>query len=160
MVKYTWFKEKVPDNLKVQQVYGIAFTDDKRVLLRIDDDKYELTGGKPENGEIYEETLKREYLEEASTFIEDIYYLGYLLVDDNNEQYAQVRMIAKIRNINTNHMDPMTARMYERKLVSIDNLKKYLNYSGMAGNIMLDDAIDMANKVYEFSSQNGLEEFV
>ena len=160
MVKYTWVKENIPDNLKVRQVYGIAFTDDKRVLLRIDDDKYELTGGKPENGEIYEETLKREYLEEVNILLEDIYYLGYLLVDDNNEQYAQVRMIAKIRNIDTNHMDPMTGKMYERKLVSIDNLKKYLNYSGMAGNIMLDDAIDMANKVYEFSSQNGLEEFV
>jgi len=59
-----------------------------------------LTGGKPENIDInLEDTLKREYLEELNMEIKDIYYLGYLLVEENSEKYAQVRMIAKIKKI-------------------------------------------------------------
>ena len=35
----------------------IAFSDDNRVVLRIEDGKYKLTGGKPENAETFEEIL-------------------------------------------------------------------------------------------------------
>ena len=66
MVKFTWVKDLVPEKLPVKQVYGIAFSDDDRVLLRIDDGQYKLTGGKPENAETFEETLKREYIEELN----------------------------------------------------------------------------------------------
>ncbi len=160
MVKYTWFKENVPDNLKVRQVYGIVFTNDKRVLLKIDDNKYELTGGKPQYNETYEETLKREYIEEINVFLSDIYYLGYLLIEEDNISYVQVRMIAKVEKINELKPDKDNGKLYQRKLVNIKNIKKYLNYSGVAGNKMIDDAINLANIVYNFSYQNELEEFV
>ena len=105
MVKFIWIKNNVPDNLTVKQVYGIAFSDDGRALLRIEDNKYKLTGGKPELNETFEETLKREYVEELNVELEECYYLGYLLVEENNEKYAQVRMIAKIKNINDKRPD-------------------------------------------------------
>ena len=57
MVKFTWFKDSVPVQLPVKQVYGIAFSADNRVVLRIEDGKYKLTGGKPENAETFEEIL-------------------------------------------------------------------------------------------------------
>lgn len=45
----------------------IAFCNDSSILLRIEDNKYKLTGGKPEKTDKnYEETLKREYLEELN----------------------------------------------------------------------------------------------
>ena len=93
MPDYSWFKQPVPEGLKVKQVYGICFSDDGRVILRIEDGQYKLTGGKPENNETFEQTLEREYIEELNVELEDVHYLGYFLVQENDEQYAQVRMI-------------------------------------------------------------------
>ena len=151
MVKYTWNNSEVPSNLKVRQVYGIAFSNDFEIILRIEDGKYELTGGKPEKNESYEETLKREYIEELNVELDECYYLGYLLVEEKCEIYAQVRMIAKIKNINENHIDPATGKMYGRKLVGVDEVKKLLNYQDEAGNLMIDDAIEMAKVKYKFN---------
>lgn len=160
MAKYTWCNDLVPSTIKVKQVYGIAFTDDFRILLRIEDDKYKLTGGKPEENENYEQTLKREYIEELNVKLEDCYYFGYLLVEENDESYAQVRMIATIKNIDDKHMDPATGKIYDRKLVSTDRVKKYLNYQDEAGNIMLDEAINIAKNKYVFNKINKKEELV
>ena len=142
MVNYTWHNDPVPMDLEVRQVYGFAFMEDK-VILRIENNKYKLTGGKPELGETFEQTLKREYIEELNVELEDVYYLGYLLVEDNNDRYAQVRMVARIKNIMENHLDPATGKMYGRELINLDKLKEYLNYSDEAGNKMIDDAIKM-----------------
>lgn len=43
MAKYIWCNDLVPNTIKVKQVYGIAFTNDFRILLRIEDNKYKLT---------------------------------------------------------------------------------------------------------------------
>ena len=51
MVKYTWIKKSVPKELLVKQVYGIVFSNDGNILLRVDNNKYKLTGGKPENSD-------------------------------------------------------------------------------------------------------------
>ena len=148
MVKYTWYNNPVPKDLRVTQVYGIAFSKDSKILLRIEDGKYELTGGKPEANELYEDTLKREYLEELNVELEECYYLGYLLVEDNKKRYAQVRMIAKIKNIGKNHIDPATNKIYGRELADTFKVKELLNYHGDAGNNMLDAAIKFAKEKY------------
>ncbi len=150
MPDYKWIKDSVPDDLTVKQVYGIVFSDDNRILLRIEDGAYKLTGGKPDDGEDFEQTLKREYLEEVNTELEDCHYLGYLLVtDDNGEQYAQVRMIAKIKSINEARPDIDNGKIFGRELVPAENVKKLLNYKDEAGNMMLDDAVKMEGKIYE-----------
>ena len=150
MAKYTWVKDCIPEKLLVKQVYGIAFTDDAQIVLRIEDGLYKLTGGKPENSETFEETLKREYIEELNIEVEDIHYLGYLLVEDSSDRYAQVRMIAKIKAkaINDVHTDPATGKSYGREPVPAACVKEYLNYPDTAGNEMLDDAIKLAGEQY------------
>jgi 8-oxo-dGTP pyrophosphatase MutT (NUDIX family) len=148
MTKFTWFRNSVPEQLPVKQVYGIAFSADNRVVLRIEDGKYKLTGGKPENAETFEETLRREYIEELNIELEDFYYLGHLLVEDNSDKYAQVRMIAKIKAIYDSHIDPATGKVYGRELVTVDRVKDYLNYSDRAGNEMIDDAVQLAMDNY------------
>ena len=150
MVKYTWHTSLVPLNINVRQVYGIAFSNDFRIFLRIEDGKYALTGGKPKGNETYEETLKREYIEEANIELSDCYYLGYLLVEDEDSTYAQVRMIAKIKKINKNTPDPITGKIYKRELVNPYRVKEYLNYQE-AGNLMLLDAIELAKEKYQFN---------
>ena len=149
MANYAWYNSSVPEDIAVRQVYGIVFSHDFEILLRIEDNKYKLTGGKPEKNESYEETLKREYIEELNVELDDCHYLGYLLVEDNNEKYAQVRMIARIKNINENPVDPDTDKMYGRELVSADRVKELLKYQDDAGNTMKDEAIDMAKKIYK-----------
>lgn len=160
MANFTWIKNKVPDKLIVKQVYGIVFSDDGRILLRIEDNKYKLTGGKPENNETFEETLIREYIEELNVELEQCYYLGYLLVEENDEKYAQVRMIAKIKKINEKRPDLDTGKIYDRKLVNVSNVKNYLKYNDESGNMMVDDAVYMANKKYNFSESDTDEQII
>lgn len=159
MSEFKWIKDRVPDNLKVTQVYGIVFTDDGRMLLRIEDGEYRLTGGHPEAFEKYEETLQREYIEEINITLKDIYYLGYLLVtEESKEQYAQVRMIATIDTIGEQRPDLDNGKTYDRKLINLNNAKKYLNYKGCAGNIMIDDAIELAKQKYNMTIQGNEKE--
>ena len=144
MGSYTWFNCPVPNELPIRQVYGVVFSNDGKTLLRIEDGKYKLTGGRPEQGESFEETLRREYLEELNVELTDVYYLGYLLVEEDGNKYAQVRMIAKIKDIHERVVDPATGKIYKRKLVPTAKVKDYLNYADVAGNRMLDDAISHA----------------
>ena len=161
MTKFTWIKEEVPSNLIVKQVYGIVFSNDKRIILQFDDNKYNLTGGKPLIEETYEETLKREYIEELNIEVDDLCYLGYLLVEEENiKPYAQVRLIGKIKNIYEKRPDIDNGKQYERFLSNLGNVKKYLNYDGDAGNIMIDDAINLADSKYEFDVINSIENFI
>ena len=127
VVKYKWIKDSMPLNLQVKQVYGIIFSDDGNIILRVDNNKYKLTGGKPEDKDInYSETLKRECFEELNIEITDIYYLGYLIVEENKTQYAQVRMIAIIKNFGEVRPDLDNGKKYRRFMSLLRNVKKYL----------------------------------
>lgn len=67
MIKYKWNKSLIPLGIEVKQVYGIVFGDDGNIILRVDNNKFKLTGCKPEpKDENYFETLKREYFEELN----------------------------------------------------------------------------------------------
>lgn len=161
MVKYTWIKKNVPKNLEVKQVYGIVFASDGKIILRVDNHKYKLTGGHPEKVDsCFEDTLKREFLEELNIEVKDICYLGYLLVEEENIQYAQVRMIAKIKRIDEIKPDVDNGKIYKRYMANQNNVKHYLDYKDMAGNQMIDDAIKMANEKYVFCYNNDKENFV
>ncbi len=152
--KYKWIKNSMPLNIQVKQVYGIIFSDEGNIVLRVDNNKYKLTGGKPEDKDInYLETLKRECFEELNIEITDIYYLGYMLVEEESN-YAQLRMIAKIKNIGEVRPDLDTGKKYKRFMCLQKNAKKYLNYKDTAGNMMIDDAIKLANEKYSFKLQN------
>lgn len=161
MAKYSWIKESVPPDLVVKQVYGIVFSNDGNILLRIEDNKYKLTGGKPEMyDKNFEETLKREYIEELNVDLKDIYYLGYLLVEeDNNEKYAQVRMIEKIKSIGEVKPDVDTRKTYKRFMANSKNTKTYLKYPDLAGNQLIDDAISMAKEKFNLNF-NDTEYFI
>lgn len=158
MVKYRWFKEEVPASLEVRQVYGIVFNERGEVLLREDDNRYKLTGGKPEGEDSsFEETLRREYLEELNMSLEKVYYLGYLLIEENDEVYAQVRMIGKIGNIGNigeARADLDNGKVYGRVEVPTRHVNNYLKYEDEAGMQMLWDAISLAALKYGFDLEN------
>lgn len=160
MSKFTWIKTDVPKELEVRQVYGVVFSDNGKVLLRVDNNKYKLTGGHPDkNDQGFEDTLKREFIEELNVEVKDIHYLGYLLVEENHEKYVQVRMIAKIKEIGPIRPDLDNGKLYQRYLAYQNNVKKYLDYSDLAGNQMIDDALILANEYFDFDDNDNENEY-
>lgn len=162
MAIYKWFEEKVPKDLEVKQVYGIAFDLSGRIFLHIDNGTYTMTGGKPESiDKSMEDTLRREFLEEVNITIKDIYYLGYQYVDEENgiKPYAQVRMCALIDKVYEKRPDIDNGKLYERVLLSPDNTKKYLNW-GECGNMQIDAAVIVAKDKYNIEYINKGEEII
>lgn len=161
MVSYEWIRGSVPIGVQIKQVYGIVFDHQGMVLLRVDNEVYKLTGGKPEETDSdFEDTLKREYLEELNVELEDVHYLGYLKVIEDDKVYAQVRMIGKIKHIGELRADTDSGKVYKRFMAKQENVKLYLKYPDVAGTKLVDDAIKMANEVFDFKeNQNEQKEY-
>lgn len=165
-MKLSWHEKEVPSNLKIRQVYGVLFTNDKRILLmkKMIDNKpfYSLSGGTPES---YDEnlvaTLRRELVEEINTTIEDPIYLGYQEVDFENgtEPFAQVRMVAKIRTIGEPLPDPDSGITYDRILTPPKFAGKTLNW-GEIGNRIIEIATIVAEENFTFGNESDVEEYV
>ena len=147
MVNYKWYNGKVPKEIEIKQVYGIVFNEDGNIFLRIDDGLYKLTGGKPElEDKSIEDTLKREFIEEANITLKNIHLLGYQLVEDNRvKPYAQVRMIAQIDKIFENRADLDNGKLYERVFKTPKETINLLNW-GDVGKEQIEDAVKLAKK--------------
>ena len=166
MAIFTWHNGNVPEGMKVTQVYGLVFTKDGRLLLRVekkeDRIKYSLAGGKPELDEDREGTLKREFLEEVNTTLQDgAFVVGYQQVDeeDGSPPYAQMRMTAIIQSIGKKQPDPDTGKTYDRLLTTPSRAIELLNW-GEVGESQVNEALRIAKEhlgLQEFSTK---EEYV
>lgn len=167
MVKLTWHDGNVPEELEVRQVYGMIFTEDGRVLLRIENQngkkKFSLAGGTPEVfDDGVEATLRRELIEEVNTTIKkEVYVVGWQEVDEGNGKppYAQLRMCAMIEGIGERKPDPDTNRTYERVLVSPERAIKLLNWKDV-GEKLIHRAVEIAKEKFGLSTFEEKEEFV
>lgn len=144
MVKIVWNNELVPMDMDITQVSGILLDNKKRVLIYEEDGRYRLPGGHPLDDEAIEETLARECLEEVNTEIENIVYLGYqeIIGDEDKDPYAQVRMIANIKNMGEERPDLDNGKIYKRMLVDLDDVNKYLKWAEVG-----DEMIREVNKL-------------
>ena len=157
MAMITWEKGEVPHGMRIRQIYGICFTQDGRVLLRIENGKYKLTGGKPENDDAdRNETLEREFFEEVNTVIGNPVMVGYQLVDEENgsEKYAQIRMTALIESIGEPKPDPDRPGkwIYGRYLTSPSEAARLLNW-GEVGVRQIHDAFETAKKEFGLNDE-------
>lgn len=125
MAVFTWYNGEVPENLKVTQVYGVIFTQEGKLLMKVEDtsegEECSLAGGTTEKFDVdMEATLRRELIEEVNVTIEKPKLIGYQVVDEENGTplYAQVRMVALIKNIGPTKPDPDNGKTYGRILVS------------------------------------------
>ncbi|QAA33697.1 NUDIX hydrolase [Clostridium manihotivorum] len=159
MAIITWHSGNVPSHIEIKQVYGIIFTNDGRILLRIEDGEYQLTGGKPEAfDKDMEETLKRELMEEINISISKAYIVGYQLVDeeDGTELYAQVRMTALLKSIGEQRPDPDNGLIYGRYLTTPLKATSLLGW-GQVGENQIFEALEIAKKMFSltcFSKEN------
>lgn len=140
MVKYVWNSELVPMDMDITQVSGILLDNRKNVLIYEEDGRYRIPGGHPINDEAIEETLVRECLEEVNVEIENIMYLGYqeVIGDGDKEPYAQVRMIARIKNMGEERPDLDNGKTYKRIFVPLNEVNNYLKWAEV-GDAMIQE---------------------
>ena len=70
------------NKINCQTSIGLVFAEDGKIILRMDDHKYKLTGGHlEEKDNCFEDTLKREFIEELNVEIQDIYQLKKILLN-------------------------------------------------------------------------------
>lgn len=154
-MKYIWHEEPVSSDLPVTQVHGVLLTRDGRVLIRIKNGSARLTGGRPERGETWVETLRREAMEEASVRIGETRYLGYQIPE--GEQYAQVRLVALIDEIFPAQPDPDRDNnwIYGRELVPVDIAReRFLESFGEIGAEIIDAATRVGRQESWFENAN------
>ena len=94
-----------------------------------------------------EDTLKREFIEEANITLKNIHLLGYQLVEEDNgvKPYAQVRMIAQIDKIFENRPDLDNGKLYERVFKTPKETINLLNW-GEVGRKQIEEAVKLAKK--------------
>lgn len=167
MTIFTWHNGIVPEGMRVTKVYGLVFTRDGGLLLRVERKegriKYSLAGGKPEaNDEGGEGTLKREFLEEVNTTLLDgALVVRYQQVDeeDGMPPYAQMRMTAIIDSIGAKQPDPDTGKTYSRLLTTPKRAIELLNW-GEVGESQVNDALNLAIKCFGLKEFSTEEEYV
>lgn len=154
MVELFWREETVPQNMRIRQVYGVAFSEDGKVLLKVENTNekkvFSLAGGTVEKfDKDMVSTLFREFKEEVNTSLANPIYLGFQEVrgDGNREPYAQVRMACLIKNIGEKLPDLDNGKTHDRALVSPEIAKTLLSW-GEIGNKIIDKAKHVAEKEY------------
>ena len=146
MATFKWVEAAVPQGMSVTQVYGFVFNAEMQILLRKDNQKYGLPGGRPEAGEDeFGVTLSRECLEEVQARIGSECYLGYQLVqeEDGSAAYAQVRMIARLVALDPAAPDPDTGRVYDRVFADATDTARLLSW-GDVGRDQVRAAVQLA----------------
>ena len=162
MATFKWFDGEVPENVKIRQVYGLVFTKDGRMLMRIEDGRHSLAGGTPESYDKDKvETLKRELIEEVNTTIYEPVMVGYQLVDEENgiPPYAQVRMTAIIDTIGEVKPDPDNGKTYERLLTTPSRVIELLGW-GEVGKLQVESATRVAKEKLGITTYLDKEEYI
>ena len=167
MVKITWFDGEVPQNLETRQVYGLVFSADGRILLKVELKKgkkvFSFGGGTPETFDADRvATLRREMVEELNTTLqEEVFMVGYQEIDGDGDRptYAQVRMTALIDEIGPVQPDPDNGETYERMLTTPERAKTLLGWGEVADK-QIDAAFKLAKQHFNFKTISTVEEYV
>ncbi len=166
MARFEWIGDRVPEGMRITQVYGIILDREGRVMLRLEKTaggiRYSLGGGRPEPfDDGIEATCRRELLEEVNAEIETPVYIGYQLVDeeDGTPPYAQVRMAALIRRIGEKKPDPDNGKTYDRYMVSPERAAELLNW-GDVGYEQVMKAKEVVYRQYGITGGSSKEEYV
>jgi len=139
-INVEWFEvDAIEDfpNVAWQQVYAITNAASKVGLVYDVSGKSNLPGGKSEEGETIEQTLKRELAEEMNYRVVDWRPLGYQrLTNSSGDSVYQVRVYAKIKKIG-DFITDIGGGVVGHKFVDLSQLNDEIQY-GKVGLRMIE----------------------
>lgn len=134
------FKNLDPNN--VTQSYGVCFYNNKIVIGFGGKKKnWGLIGGTIEKGETFEETLKREVIEESNMEVLQEIPIGYQEVFDKKKYKIQLRYVCKVRPFGPFIKDP-AGSVLKVRLIDPKNYKKYFDW-GEVGERIIQRALEL-----------------
>lgn len=124
-------------SLTWQQVYVIGDLDGSVPVVVYPDGTKNLPGGKTEQGETVDQTLRREVREELNMHVIDWQALGYQrLIEPDGKTLNQLRVYAKLEKIGEFVADP-GGSVAGNELVGLDELNDHIHYDEATANRMI-----------------------
>lgn len=127
-----WFEAAdYPKDVKISQVVGFCVNENGEILIIKNKRGWGFPGGHPETGEMPEETLNREVLEEAYVTVKNPRLLGYMEVKDPQNQsvegkhYVQLRYLTEVQDVLNFKKEFETS---ERAFVPAPQLPEYIKW--------------------------------
>jgi ADP-ribose pyrophosphatase YjhB (NUDIX family) len=131
------------DLIKVKQIYGVCFYQDKMIIVQNGKKRtWGLVGGKPEKDESIEQTLNREVLEESNMQVLQWRPLGVQEVTNpEGVTYYQLRVACKVKPLGDFVNDP-AGTITEMKLIDPKEYTNYFNW-GKIGEKIIQRAVQL-----------------
>lgn len=133
---------------KCRQVYGVCFCEDKLVIqLNGKNGEWGLIGGTIEPGETFEQTLRREILEESNMELLACLPIGYQkAIDTRDNSFAyQLRYVCTVKSLGSFVSDP-AGSVIEIKLIDPSEYRQYFNW-GKRGERIIERALELKIKL-------------
>jgi len=135
-----------------RQCYGVCFCEGKLVIVLGffggPGDTWGFPGGRIEPGETFEQTLRREALEESNMEIISYLPIGYQKViktKDNSFKY-ELRYVCNVRPFGPFVSDPAYGVIKEIKLINPSEFKNYVNW-GKIGERLVERGFELLPKL-------------
>ncbi len=132
------------DKSKCTQTYAVCFCDDKMVIGWGGAKKdWGLIGGTIEEGENFEQTLRREIQEESNMEILSFLPVGYQKVTDTRDgsSFFQLRYVCTVQPFGPFVSDPANG-ITEIKLIDPADANQYFDW-GVIGDRIIERAMDL-----------------
>ena len=131
-----------------RQTYAVCLYDEKMVIVYQGNKKtWGLVGGSIENGETFEETLRREIDEESNMEVLNFMPVGYQKCTDtrDNSYIYQLRYVCTSRPYGPFVSDP-AGHITEIKLIDPKNYKQYFDW-GVIGDRIVVRALELKSNL-------------
>lgn len=136
------------DYSRCRQAYAVCFCDDKIVIgYGGHKNSWGLIGGTIEEGEDFEQTLKREIQEESNMEVLKLLPVGYQKMTDTRDDsfIYQLRYVCTARPYGSFVSDP-AGSITEIKLIDPEDYKQYFDW-GKIGERIIGRALELKNKL-------------
>ncbi|MEK7568691.1 MAG: NUDIX domain-containing protein [Patescibacteria group bacterium] len=136
------------DYFRCRQAYAVCFCADKMVIgYGGHKNSWGLIGGTIEEGEDFEQTLKREIQEESNMEVLKLLPVGYQkMIDTRDDSFIyQLRYVCTARPYGPFVSDPAES-IIEIKLINPKDYKQYFDW-GKIGERIISRALDLKSKI-------------